>query len=228
MFPLRDTVQARSLPLMNWTLIAVNVLVFVLLLSGPRAELWIVRYGLTPTQLFSTPTEWLTIVTSMFLHGGLFHLISNMWALYIFGDNIEDRMGPVRFLIFYLLCGGVAALVHVWMNPGSTIPTVGASGAISGVMGAYLVLFPYSRVITLVPFFFFPYFFEVPALFFIGLWFAGQLINALATSALAPPDVGGVAWWAHVGGFIAGIVLVRLFVVRRSVRRIYVDEYFPW
>lgn len=228
MFPLRDTVQARSLPLMNWTLIAVNVLVFVLLLSGPRAELWIVRYGLTPAQLFSTPTEWLTIVTSMFLHGGLFHLISNMWALYIFGDNIEDRMGPVRFLIFYLLCGGVAALVHVWMNPGSTIPTVGASGAISGVMGAYLVLFPYSRVITLVPFFFFPYFFEVPALFFIGLWFAGQLINALATSALAPPDVGGVAWWAHVGGFIAGIVLVRLFVVRRSVRRIYVDEYFPW
>lgn len=228
MFPLRDTVQARSLPLMNWTLIAVNVLVFVLLLSGPRAELWIVRYGLTPAQLFSTPTEWLTIVTSIFLHSGLFHLISNMWALYIFGDNIEDRMGPMRFLIFYLLCGGVAAIVHVWMNPGSTIPTVGASGAISGVMGAYLVLFPYSRVITLVPFFFFPYLFEAPALFFIGLWFAGQLINALATSALAPPDVGGVAWWAHVGGFIAGIVLVRLFVVRRSVRRVYVDEYFPW
>lgn len=228
MFPLRDTVQARSLPLMNWTLIAVNVLVFVLLLSEPRAELWIARYGLTPAQLFSTPTAWLTIVTSMFLHGGLFHLISNMWALYIFGDNIEDRMGPGRFLIFYLLCGGVAAIVHVWMNPGSTIPTVGASGAISGVMGAYLVLFPYSRVITLIPFFFFPYLFEVPALFFIGLWFGGQLMNALVTSALAPPDVGGVAWWAHVGGFVAGIVLVRLFVVRRFVRRVYVDEYFPW
>jgi len=228
MFPLRDTVQARSLPLMNWTLIAVNVLVFVLLLSGPRAELWIARYGLVPAQLFSTPTAWLTIVTSMFLHGGLFHLISNMWALYIFGDNIEDRMGPGRFLIFYLLCGGVAAIVHVWMNPGSTIPTVGASGAISGVMGAYLVLFPYSRVITLIPFFFFPYLFEVPALFFIGLWFGGQLMNALVTSALAPPDVGGVAWWAHVGGFVAGIVLVRLFVVRRFVRRVYVDEYFPW
>lgn len=228
MFPLRDTVQARSLPLMNWTLIAVNVLVFVLLLSGPRAELWIARYGLVPAQLFSTPTAWLTIVTSMFLHGGLFHLISNMWALYIFGDNIEDRMGPGRFLIFYLLCGGVAAIVHVWMNPGSTIPTVGASGAISGVMGAYLVLFPYSRVITLIPFFFFPYLFEVPALFFIGLWFGGQLMNALVTSALAPADVGGVAWWAHVGGFVAGIVLVRLFVVRRFMRRVYVDEYFPW
>jgi membrane associated rhomboid family serine protease len=179
-------------------------------------------------QLFSTPTAWLTIFTSMFLHGGLFHLISNMWALYIFGDNVEDRMGPTRFLIFYLLCGAVAATVHVVMNPTSTVPTVGASGAISGVMGAYLVLFPASRVITLVPFFFFPYFFEVPALFFIGLWFGGQLVNALATSALTPPDVGGVAWWAHVGGFVAGIILVRLFVAGRSVRRIYRDEFYPW
>lgn len=228
MFPLRDTIQARSLPLMNWALIAVNVLIFVLLLSGPRAELWIARYGMVPAQIFSTPTEWLTVVTSMFLHGGLFHLISNMWALYIFGDNVEDRMGPTRFLVFYLLCGAAAAAVHVVMNPSSTIPTVGASGAISGVMGAYLVLFPYSRVITLIPFFFFPYFFEVPALFFIGLWFGGQLVNALLTSALAPPDVGGVAWWAHVGGFVAGIVLVRLFVVRRYVRRAYLDEYYPW
>ncbi len=228
MFPLRDTIQARSLPLMNWALIAVNVLIFVLLLSGPRAELWIARYGMVPAQIFSTPTEWLTVVTSMFLHGGLFHLISNMWALYIFGDNVEDRMGPTRFVLFYLLCGAAAAAVHVMMNPSSTIPTVGASGAISGVMGAYLVLFPYSRVITLIPFFFFPYFFEVPALFFIGLWFGGQLVNALLTSALAPPDVGGVAWWAHVGGFVAGIVLVRLFVVRRYVRRAYLDEYYPW
>ncbi|HAJ36659.1 MAG TPA: rhomboid family intramembrane serine protease [Chloroflexi bacterium] len=228
MFPLRDTIQARSLPLMNWAIIAANVLVFVLLLGGPRAEWWIVRYGLIPAQLFSTPTEWLTIFTSMFLHGGLFHLISNMWALYIFGDNVEDRMGPTRFLMFYLLCGAVAAVVHILMNPNSTIPTVGASGAISGVMGAYLVLFPASRVITLVPFFFFPYFFEVPALFFIGLWFGGQLVNALATSALAPPDVGGVAWWAHVGGFVAGIVLVRLFVAGRSVRRTYRDEFYPW
>lgn len=137
-------------------------------------------------------------------------------------------MGPTRFLFFYLLCGAAAAVVHILMNPNSTIPTVGASGAISGVMGAYLVLFPYSRVITLIPFFFFPYFFEVPALFFIGLWFGGQLVNALLTSALAPPDIGGVAWWAHVGGFVAGIVLVRLFVVRRYVRRSYIDEYYPW
>jgi membrane associated rhomboid family serine protease len=228
MFPLRDTIQARSLPLMNWALIVVNVLIFVVLLSGPRAEFWIVRYGMVPTQVLGTPTGWLTIVTSMFLHGGIFHLISNMWALYIFGDNVEDRMGSARFLVFYLLCGAAAAAVHVLMNPDSTIPTVGASGAISGVMGAYLVLFPYARVITLIPFFFFPYFFEVPALFFIGLWFGGQLVNALATSALAPPDVGGVAWWAHVGGFVAGIVLARLFVVRRDVRRTYADEYFPW
>lgn len=145
MFPLRDTVQARSLPLMNWTLIAVNVLVFFMFLSGPHAEFWIERYALIPAQLFVNPTTWLTIFTSMFLHGGLFHLLGNMWALYIFGDNVEDRMGPVRFLIFYLLCGAAAALVHVLMNPGSMIPTVGASGAISGVMGAYLVLFPFAR-----------------------------------------------------------------------------------
>ncbi|WP_298982607.1 rhomboid family intramembrane serine protease [Caldilinea sp.] len=228
MFPLRDTVQARSLPLMNWTLIAVNVLVFFMFLSGPHAEFWIERYALIPAQLFVNPTTWLTIFTSMFLHGGLFHLLGNMWALYIFGDNVEDRMGPVRFLIFYLLCGAAAALVHVLMNPGSMIPTVGASGAISGVMGAYLVLFPFARVITLVPLFFFPYFFEIPAIFFIGVWFAGQLVSAFMTSALAPPDVGGVAWWAHVGGFVAGMVLVRLFIVRRPVRHFYTDEYYPW
>jgi membrane associated rhomboid family serine protease len=183
---------------------------------------------LIPVQLFVNPTAWLTIFTSMFLHGGLFHLLGNMWALYIFGDNVEDRMGPVRFLIFYLLCGAAAALVHVLMNPGSMIPTVGASGAISGVMGAYLVLFPFARVITLVPLFFFPYFFEIPAIFFIGVWFAGQLVSAFMTSALAPPDVGGVAWWAHVGGFVAGMVLVRLFIVRRPVRHFYTDEYYPW
>lgn len=228
MFPLRDTVQARSLPLMNWALIAINVFVFFALLSGPGAAFWIERYALIPAYLSETPTAWLTLVTSMFLHGGIFHLLSNMWALYIFGDNVEDRMGSVRFLIFYLLCGVVAAVVHVLMNPGSTIPTVGASGAISGVMGAYLVLFPFARVITLVPFLFLPYFFEIPALFFIGIWFVGQLVNALMTSALAPPDVGGVAWWAHVGGFVAGMALARLFLVRRPVRRFYVDEYYPW
>ncbi|MCS6828724.1 MAG: rhomboid family intramembrane serine protease [Caldilinea sp.] len=228
MFPLRDTVRARSLPLMNWTLIAVNVLVFIVFLSGPHAEFWIERYALIPAQLFVNPTAWLTVITSMFLHGGLFHLLGNMWALYIFGDNVEDRMGSLRFLIFYLLCGAAAAFVHVLMNPNSVIPTVGASGAISGVMGAYLVLFPFARVITLVPLFFFPYFFEIPALFFIGVWFAGQLVSAFMTSALAPPDVGGVAWWAHVGGFVAGMMLVKLFTVRRPVRRSYIDEYYPW
>lgn len=228
MFPLRDTVQARSLPLMNWTLIAVNTFIFFVLLSGPGAVFWIERYGLIPAHLLETPTAWLTLLTSMFLHGGLFHLLSNMWALYIFGDNVEDRMGSMRFLIFYLLCGTVAAVVHVLMNPGSTIPTVGASGAISGVMGAYLVLFPFARVITLVPFFFLPYFFEIPAIFFIGIWFVGQLINALITSGLSTPDVGGVAWWAHVGGFVAGMVLARLFLVRRPARHFYVDEYYPW
>jgi membrane associated rhomboid family serine protease len=231
MLPLKDTVQSRSFPIVNWLLIALNVLVFFMLVSlGPRAELWMSVLGLTPARLFRHPDlfEFATIFTSMFLHGGWAHLLSNMLALYIFGDNVEDRMGSGRYLLFYLLCGFAAAVVHVFLNPNSTIPTVGASGAISGVLAAYFIFFPTARVITLVPLFFLPWFVEIPAVFYLGFWFVSQLFNGLLTVVSGAQAFGGVAWWAHVGGFIAGLALGPFFARRRYVRRIYPDEYFPW
>lgn len=231
MLPLKDTVQSRSFPIVNWLLIALNILVFFMLLSlGPRAESWMSVLGLTPARLLRHPDlfEFATIFTSMFLHGGWAHLLSNMLALYIFGDNVEDRMGSGRYLLFYLLCGFAAAVVHVFLNPASTIPTVGASGAISGVLAAYFIFFPSARVITLVPLFFLPWFVEIPAVFYLGFWFVSQLFNGLLTVVSGAQALGGVAWWAHVGGFIAGLILGPIFARRRYIRRIYPDEYFPW
>jgi membrane associated rhomboid family serine protease len=237
MFPLKDTVRARDMPIVNWLLIGANVLAFVVETSlGPAGlERFVHYFGVVPARFLHAfgVHEVLTIFTSMFLHGGWFHLISNMWALYLFGDNVEDRMGHGRYLLFYLLTGAVASLTHILFNPGSPIPTVGASGAISGVLGAYLVLFPTARVVTLVPlWFFFPWFVEIPALIYLGMWFISQLFNGLF--ALAAPGVigtyGGVAWWAHVGGFVAGLLLVKVFERRRE-RYYYVwypDEYWPW
>jgi membrane associated rhomboid family serine protease len=144
----------------------------------------------------------------MFLHGGFLHLLGNMWSLYIFGDNVEDWLGPVRYLAFYLLCGWASGLSHLLTNLYSEIPTIGASGAIAGVMGAYLVLFPSSRILTLIPIVFIPYFIEVPAYLFLGLWFILQFISAAGTSGQAT----GVAWWAHIGGFLFGIILLKLFM----------------
>lgn len=231
MLPLKDTVQSRSFPIVNWLLIALNILVFfMLLLLGPRAESWMSVLGLTPARLLRHPDlfEFATIFTSMFLHGGWAHLLSNMLALYIFGDNVEDRMGSGRYLLFYLLCGFAAAVVHIFLNPASTIPTVGASGAISGVLAAYFIFFPSARVITLVPLFFLPWFVEIPAVFYLGFWFVSQLFNGLLTVVSGAQALGGVAWWAHVGGFIAGLILGPIFARRRYIRRIYPDEYFPW
>jgi hypothetical protein len=142
----------------------------------------------------------------MFLHGGFLHLLGNMWSLYIFGDNVEDRLGPFRYLLFYLLCGLASGLSHLLLNMNSTIPTIGASGAISGVMGAYLVLHPRSRILTLIPILIFPWFVEIPAFFFIGFWFVLQLLNAAGSHG----GGGGIAWWAHIGGFLFGIVFLKL------------------
>ncbi|MDI6694816.1 MAG: rhomboid family intramembrane serine protease [Anaerolineales bacterium] len=231
MLPLKDTVQSRSFPIVNWLIIALNVLFFFMLISlGPRAELWMTALGLVPARLLRHPGlfEFATIFTSMFLHGGWAHLFSNMLALYIFGDNVEDRLGSGRYLLFYLLCGFAAAVVHVFLNPASTIPTVGASGAISGVLAAYFIFFPSARVITLVPLFFLPWFVEIPAVFYLGFWFVSQLFNGLLTVVSGAQALGGVAWWAHVGGFVAGLVLGPIFARRRYIRRIYPDEYFPW
>ena len=221
MFPVQDTVPTRHPAVMVWALIAINVAVFLLELTlGPRLEPFFYLFGLVPAR-FSHPAwalrlglpihEYWPFLTSMFLHAGWLHVIGNMWFLWIFGDNVEDRMGSGRFLAFYLLCGVAAGAVQWLTNPSSTVPTVGASGAIAGVLGAYLVLFPRARVLVVIPLFFWPFFFDVSAFFFLGFWFLIQLFSG--TLALAGPEhVGGVAFWAHVGGFGTGVLLHRLFL----------------
>lgn len=231
MFPLKDTARSRSLPLVTWLIIGANVGVFLFEASlGPRQlDRFIRAYGLVPLRFVQDfgPDQIATIFSSMFLHGGWFHVISNMWALFLFGDNVEDRMGHGRYLVFYLLCGTVAAVVQFLAAPDSPLPLVGASGALAGVLGAYLVLFPTERVITFVPMFFLPWFVEIPALFYLGFWFVSQLFNGLF--ALGVPAIyGGVAWWAHIGGFITGLSLVKLFEQRRAYRAWHADEYWPW
>jgi membrane associated rhomboid family serine protease len=163
----------------------------------------------------------------MFLHGGWLHVISNMWSLWIFGDNVEERMGRARFLVFYLLTGLIAGLTHYYTNIDSTIPTVGASGAIAGVLGAYFVLFPHSRIIVVVPVFLFPFFFEIHAALYLFFWFVSQLFAGTLGLLARANDVGGVAVWAHAGGFVAGMVLHRLFLLPRrdGPRRFERDEY---
>ena len=231
MFPLKDTVQSRSFPIVNWSLIVLNVLIFFVIVSlGDRAEVLMAVFGVVPARLLHLPGvfEFTTLFTAMFLHGGWAHLLSNMLALYVFGDNVEDRIGGGPYLFFYLLCGLVASFAHIALNPTSPIPTVGASGAISGVLSAYLLFFPRARVITLVPIFFLPWFVEVPAVIFIGFWFVSQLLNGVLTVVAGVQALGGVAWWAHVGGFLAGLIFAPLLARRRDVRRAYLDEYFPW
>jgi membrane associated rhomboid family serine protease len=234
--PIRDTVPRRNPPIAVWILILTNGVVFLFELTMPRGvlEQFFYLFGIVPAR-YSHP-DWATwaglpiddywpFLTSMFLHGGWLHIIGNMWALWIFGDNVEDRMGPVRFGIFYILCGLAAGVVHQITNSDSTLPTVGASGAIAGVTGAYFVLFPRARVIVLLPVFFFPFFFEIPAMFYLGFWALSQLLSGTLSLA-SPGDVGGIAWWAHVGGFLTGIVL-QFFFVRggAAYRRIAPDEY---
>ncbi|MCL4273994.1 MAG: rhomboid family intramembrane serine protease [Anaerolineales bacterium] len=216
MFPLYDTVRSRRFPIINWMLVLLNGLVFYYELTLGETELhrFILDWGLVPAQLALDSTEsWLRILSSMFLHGGWFHIISNMWILIIFGDNIEDRMGSTRFLIFYLLSGTAAALLQAFLYPTSNIPMVGASGAIAGVLGAYLVLYPHARIASLVPIFFIFTIVELPALIFLGFWFVSQLFQGWL--ALGGADMSGVAWWAHIGGFVFGLLMVRLFARRR-------------
>ena len=202
MIPLRDTVPSATFPVVNLAIIAANVLVFLYQLSlGPRFEAFLYTYGLVPRHFALT-----SLLTSMFLHGGWFHLLGNMVYLYIFGDNVEDRLGHVRYLVFYLLCGAAAGAAQAWTSPHSGLPMVGASGAIAGVSGAYFLFFPTSRVVTLVPIFFFLQVVEVPAVFFLAIWFVWQFVSGVAMLG-EKSDVGGVAFWAHVGGFLTGMVL---------------------
>ena len=214
MIPLRDTTRSRSFPVMSWLLIIANGLVFFyeLGLSSGGLQRFVQTFALVPSRAEGEPlTFTITIFTSMFMHAGWFHILSNMWVLFIFGDNVEDRMGSLPYLIFYLLGGTAAALLQTYVAPGSSVPVLGASGAIAGVLGAYILLFPAARVVTLIPIFFFISLIEVPALVFLGFWFVSQLFSGLASIGTA---AGGVAWWAHVGGFLVGLVLCPLFARR--------------
>ena len=223
MFPLRDTIPSRRFPIVLWLLVLTNATVFVheLRLSEPGIERLFQRYAIVPAHvpldpaaITHAPGAYVTLLTSMFLHGGWLHVIGNLWTLCIFGDNVEDRMGPLRFLVFYLVCGVLAGGVHVYFNPESSLPTIGASGAIAGVMGAYFLLFTRARVITLIPLLFYPLFVELPAFVFLGIWFVSQLLSGSLAIA-EPGTAGGIAFLAHVGGFVAGVLLHR-FCLRRE------------
>ena len=213
MIPLRDVIPSRATPYLTITIIAINAVAWLYELTLPRdtLTLFLQQFGVVPA-LFSAPT----LVTSMFLHGSWSHVIGNMWYLWIFGDNVEERMGHGRFLVFYLLCGSVAALGQMAIDPQSTLPTLGASGAIAGVMGAYFVLYPRSRVLTLIPLIIYWEIIELPALFLLGFWFLMQLVSAGAIAATASTQGGGVAFMAHVAGFIAGLLGVFVFRKREQ------------
>jgi membrane associated rhomboid family serine protease len=242
MIPLKDDVPSRSLPLVTAGLVGLNVLAFLYQLSlgidsrGPgagAAEAFVAEFGVIPCRLTRScpdallrladdfPHPWVTVVTSMFLHGGLLHIGGNMLYLWIFGDNIEDTLGHGRFLVFYLASGVAAAIGQALVNPSSTVPMIGASGAVSGVLGAYLLLFPHATILTLFTFGFFIRFVRVPALVVLGLWIVLQLVNGYLTfsaQAMGRGEIGGVAWFAHIGGFLAGMVLLFLFRPRQSRR----------
>jgi hypothetical protein len=216
MIPLRDTIRSRNFPFVTYLLILLNVLVYgYQAIQGPDVSRFIATYALIPARFtqpalidyFGWGANIVSLFTFMFLHGGFWHLLGNMWSLHIFGDNIEDRLGPLRYLGFYLLAGVLSGLVHLVLHPQSQIPTVGASGAIAGVMGAYFLCYPGSRILTLIPIFIFPWLVEIPAFIFLGIWFVLQFLGAAGADGAA----GGIAWWAHVGGFLAGIVLLKGF-----------------
>ena len=238
MLPIRDTIRSYRFPIVNWLLIGANILVFFFEISLPPQALdrLIANFGLVPARLhldgpailLSHPVLLVPLFTHMFLHGGWLHIISNLWILYIFGDNVEDRMGPGRYLLFYLLSGLAAALTQAYIAPNSEVPSIGASGAIAGVLGAYIVLYPRARIITLILLLIIPWYAEISAFFYIGFWFLTQLFSGY--SSLGTIESGGVAWWAHIGGFVFGVLLFRLFIPRRhpAYSRRYPDEYWPW
>jgi membrane associated rhomboid family serine protease len=236
MFPIRDSIPSRTVPVVTRAIILVNVLVFFFELRLPQDSLEQLFYlfGLVPARFthpgwaaeagFPMGTYW-PILTHQFLHGGWLHIILNMWTLWIFGDNVEDRMGHGRFAVFYLACGSLGGVAQLVANSDSTVPSVGASGAIAGVLGAYLLFFPTARLVVMFPILFFPFFFEVPAVLYLLIWFFSQLFSG--TAALAgPAQVGGIAWWGHIGGFLGGVLLCRFFR-RRTTPAVNGVEYAP-
>jgi membrane associated rhomboid family serine protease len=214
MIPLKDINPSRSFPIVNLAIILICSVVWLYEVSLEKYEFndFIYNFGLVPAEAFSKPYQ---LFTHMFLHGSWLHIIGNMWFLWVFGDNVEDRLGKFKYLVFYVLCGLGAAVIQSlvsFLTGAVHVPMVGASGAISGVLGAYLYLFPHARILALVPIFFFLTFVELPAVFFIGMWVFIQIINGLITLPFA--GMGGVAWFAHIGGFFVGYKLVRVFYRR--------------
>ena len=230
MIPLRDDVPSRTFPVVNIGLILVNVACFVMELGlGPGLQRFLHQSAVVPAlyagrdgvlrpgeALLTTfdPDLGGRVLVSMFLHGGWLHIIGNMLYLWIFGDNVEDRMGHVRYLVFYLACGWAASYAHIWSSPTSRLPSIGASGAIAGVLGAYITLYPRAQVVTLLPLGLFTQLVEIPARFFLGLWFLQQFLYGALSLATPTAQTGGVAWWAHIGGFAAGFLLVGLLQKR--------------
>jgi membrane associated rhomboid family serine protease len=214
MIPIRDNIPSRARPWVEYSIITITAVVFIYQLgrSGAESEAFFRDFGLIPARLTGSLQDggsgYFGLISSMFLHGGVLHFLGNMWFLRIFGDNIEDHIGHGRFAVFYILSGIVAGLAQVLSDPDSPIPMIGASGAVAGVMGAYLVLYPKARVLTLIPIFFFISLIEVPAVFFLGIWFVIQLYSGTMTAAAGAQ--GGVAFWAHAGGFVAGILVLGL------------------
>lgn len=214
MIPIRDNQVSSSFPVVTYGLMALTFLVFIFQLQiGMDNQAFFYHFGLVPAKYtvyelshrYSLFNHIYSMFTYMFLHGGFLHFLGNMWSLYIFGDNVEDHFGSLRFLGFYLLCGIISGLCHFFLTTEPMMPTIGASGAISGVMGAYFLLYPKARILTLIPIIIIPWFIEIPAFVFLGFWFFLQLVNAAGSDAGA-----GIAWWAHIGGFIAGIILVKI------------------
>ena len=214
MIPLRDTLYTRSVPVVTYFIMGTTLLVFLSQMGmGQLQERFVYVYGLVPAKFtvpevsrwFSFYNPFLSLFSYMFLHGGFWHFLGNMWFLYLFGDNVEEHLGSLKFLGFYLLCGLFSGLFHLVLNPWSNVPTIGASGAIAGVMGAYFLLYPRAKILTLIPIIIIPWFIEIPAFIFLGIWFLMQFFNAAGSDAAS-----GIAWWAHVGGFVSGMVLLKI------------------
>jgi membrane associated rhomboid family serine protease len=246
LIPLRDDTPNSRVPIVTWLLIAACVLVFVAQQQQGEGELHglVSDYAMVPARVLgdggsvafdvelpdrhgglrrehvelgpAAVPEWLTLLTCMFLHGSWLHLIGNVWVLFIFGDNVEDRLGRIRYLLFYLLSGAAASAAHLFSAPESPVPTVGASGAIAGVMGGYLLLYPHARVLALLPIGFFLYMTVLPAAVFLLLWFGLQVLQGMIASD--QDGMGGVAWWAHIGGFAVGLVAMALLRLLGALR----------
>ncbi len=220
MIPLRDQIPSRRLPIMTLILILINLGIYFyqLDLSTQEYQTLIQNYAFIPLKfnLLVPGRQWYPLISHLFLHANFWHLLGNIWALWIFGDNVEDRMGAFRFLLFYLMMGIIGAIVHFWLNYGSEIPTLGASGAVAGVMGAYFIMYPSSRILTLVPLFgLVPLFIKIPAIIYLGVWFLMQISGI----AYDTGEISNIAWGAHVGGFIAGVCLHQLFCLRKIFNR---------